>query len=199
MHKFGPSQIHTCLTNFHILVWLAGNDTLGLQLFNSTEDGKVNEDIHGITGLLNAIAIGCSGRSSTSVSESEIAIKNWANNSPIWATVQELANAVVSGMYLLFLLFFIRFTINLYIEENGGGSGTRLGHHKRDRRVEVELVTRDWHRGDCLLSLLCFSCTFSSCFVRYMECGDLNCRTYVQSSMSITDRQTDRGDRVRRK
>nr|CAH8861883.1 unnamed protein product [Trichobilharzia regenti] len=98
LHKFGPSQIHTCLTNFHILVWLAGNDTLGLQLFNSTEDGKVNEDIHGITGLLNAIAIGCSGRSSTSVSESEIAIKNWANNSPIWATVQELANAVVSEM-----------------------------------------------------------------------------------------------------
>ncbi|VDQ03816.1 unnamed protein product [Trichobilharzia regenti] len=32
--------------------------------------------------------------------------------------------------------------------------------------------------------------SFFSCFACYLECGDLNCGTFVQSSMSKTDRQT---------
>ncbi|KAH8857880.1 Nuclear protein localization protein 4 like [Schistosoma japonicum] len=95
LHKFGMHQLHLCLSNFHILAWLVNNDTLGLQLFNS--EGKLNEDPYGITGLLNAIALGCC-RSSNSMAQCEIAVNKWASESPIWATVQELANAVVSDM-----------------------------------------------------------------------------------------------------
>ncbi|CAH8600847.1 unnamed protein product [Heterobilharzia americana] len=95
-HRFGMNQIYTCLANFHLLAWLAGNDTLGLQLFDS--EGRMNEDSHGIAGLLNAIASSCYGQSSTPVNESETAVKKWAIDSPIWATVQELTNAVVSDI-----------------------------------------------------------------------------------------------------
>ncbi|CAH8616468.1 unnamed protein product [Schistosoma haematobium] len=97
LHKFGVDQIHTCLTNFHILAWLVNNDTLGLQIFNS--EGKLNEDPYGIVGLLDAIALRCSNNNNNdSIKQYELAVKKWASESPIWATVQELANAVVSDM-----------------------------------------------------------------------------------------------------
>lgn len=100
LHKFGVDQIHTCLTNFHILAWLVNNDTLGLQIFNS--EGKLNEDPYGIVGLLDAIALRCSNNNNNndSIKQYELAVKKWASESPIWATVQELANAVVSGKLL---------------------------------------------------------------------------------------------------
>ncbi|CAH8534021.1 unnamed protein product [Schistosoma turkestanicum] len=97
LHKFGIDQIHTCLTNFHILAWLVNNDTLGLQLqYNTDDNGELIENPYGINGLLDAIALRCSNNSNNK--ESELAIKKWASESPIWATVQELANAVISDM-----------------------------------------------------------------------------------------------------
>ncbi|VDP51140.1 unnamed protein product [Schistosoma mattheei] len=85
------------MTNFHILAWLVNNDTLGLQIFNS--EGKLNEDPYGIVGLLDAIALRCSNNNNNdSIKQYELAVKKWASESPIWATVQELANAVVSDM-----------------------------------------------------------------------------------------------------
>ncbi|CAL8090234.1 unnamed protein product [Calicophoron daubneyi] len=99
LRKFGSHRLYSCLANFHLLAWLAGNDGLPLNLRDSNDD-----DVHGLAGLLDAITIamlpdGAPPSSAPSLIENaERAVAKWASESAGWATIEELRKAVTDDM-----------------------------------------------------------------------------------------------------
>ncbi|CAH8645962.1 unnamed protein product [Dicrocoelium dendriticum] len=92
LNAFESRQLYGCLANFHLLAWLAGNDSLPLRLTDPSDC-----DPHGLSGLLSAVL---EAYHSTSLSPAErlsiaeAAVTKWSSESPAWATIQELAKAV---------------------------------------------------------------------------------------------------------
>lgn len=93
--NFNDDQLHICLTNFHLLIWLAQSDALLMNLFDGNDPNNIQESPDGIIGLLNAIKIGTSDPDR--IDESRLAVTKWTKESTVWANVQVLAKTIQSG------------------------------------------------------------------------------------------------------
>ncbi|KAL7055761.1 hypothetical protein AAHC03_022652 [Spirometra sp. Aus1] len=79
----GPTNLRTCLSNFHVLAWLAGQKDLPLDAGAGSFDG-----------LLKAVkADACFGNKS----EAESQVARWAASSPQWATIRTMADFVLGN------------------------------------------------------------------------------------------------------